>query len=326
MTTRQLDMRFEALKLLLVALIATMLALVLVRQLNGATPQGLDAPRMLPADTTLRANPMGEPPLPQRQWNEDVPMPTVTPEMQGHLWRVLQLHREDHPAEALLLWERVALPPHTQVYKPLAMAVAEMHLKNYDGAKTLLFRARDLAPENGLVAYYMGVLHLEQIAALDVVEPDLGPQFVATNMPWEANDRRAMLELAAIMELRDAIKQADQVLMNEELMPDPQAAHLGPLVGDLVRALRADNFVGKAHHALGDLLLRRGLLREAEEHMDAATETGIPVLFGYEDLGLLYELQGRPADTLRAYQKNFMQRGEPEIGWFVEWLMPGLKR
>jgi len=47
------------------------------------------------------------------------------------------------------------------------------------------------------------------------------------------------------------------------------------------------------------------------------------VMFGYEDLGLLYELQGRPADTLRAYRKNFAQR-HPEAARMVERALAGM--
>lgn len=322
-TTNKLDLRLEALKLLILAILAAILLLTMVGTVTGAAPRKtMGEPGLLPAEITGQATPIQ--PLPQlnHRFELEPRMPAVTPEMHYQLWLTLQLHREDRPAEALLAWEKVVLPPHTAVYKPTAMAVAEMRQKNLKAAEALLRDARNLDPDNALVAYYTGVLRMEQAAACEQVDPDIGAQFVAA-MPWEAPEQRAMYELAAIMEFRDAIERAATVHMDDELMPDPQATNLGPLVGDLVRALKADNFVGKAHHALGDLLLRRGMLREAEEHMDAAAEMGLTVMFGYEDLGLLYELQGRPADTLRAYRKNFAQR-HPEAARMVERALAGM--
>jgi len=324
-TTTKLDLRLEALKLLALAILATIVLLTMVGTLAGATPRQFDdMPGMLPAEITGMATPMQPLPEPDRRLDLEPRMPTVTTEMHHQLWLALQFYREERPAEALLAWERLALPPHTAVYKPIAMAVAEMQQKNLKAAENLLRDARNLEPENALVAYFTGVLRLEQAAACEQADPEIGVQFVAA-MPWEAREQRGMYELAAIMEFRDAIERVETVRVDEELMPDPQAANLGALVGDLVRVLKADNFVGKAHHALGDLLLRRGLLREAEGHLDAAAETGIPVMFGYEDLGLLYELQARPADVLRAYRKNFAQRC-PDGVRVLDWALAGMTR
>jgi tetratricopeptide (TPR) repeat protein len=244
-------------------------------------------------------------------------MPAVAPEMHEMLWRVLQLHRERRPAGALLLWPKVTLPPHTAAYKPMAMAVAEMQQNNLPAAERLMREARTRAPRDPLIAFFTGVLRMEQAGACRADSEGVGAQFAAY-MPWEANEQRAMLELAAIMEFRDAIEWADEVNFDIELMPDPLAANLGPLVTDLMTALGADNFVGKAHSVLGDLLLRRGALTEAEQHIDAAVAAGLPALFGYEDLGLLYELQGRHADVLRVYGKNFQQNCGPYLQQWKE--------
>ena len=316
LTTQKMDVGLEALKYLLIAMLATAIALILVGTLYGAPANTIQGPNMLPQDMPQVAMP-----LPEQQRlgtpAADPFMPTVAPEMHERLWTVLQLHRERQPAGALLLWPQIALPPHTAAYKPMAMAVAEMQQNNLPAAERLMRDARTLAPRDPLIAYFTGVLRMEQAAACRAEERAVGPQFAA-HMPWEANEQRAMLELAAIMEFRDAIEWADEVNLDIELMPDPQAANLGPLVTDLMTALGADNFVGKAHHVLGDLLLRRGALTEAEQHIDAAVAAGLPALFGYEDLGLLYELQGRRADVLRAYGKNFQQHCEPYLQQWKE--------
>jgi hypothetical protein len=323
-TTGKLDLRMEAVKYLLLAILATALALLMVQTLSGAPTAGRNEPGMLPADMPQVAVPMNEPQM-ARDPMADPFMPTVTPDMHDRLWTVLQLHREGQPAGAMILWPQIALPPETAAYKPMAMAVAEMKQHNLPGAERLLMEARDLAPRNALVAYFMGVLRVEQAAECKAMDQDFGPQFAAY-VPWDAYERRAMLELAAIMEFRDAIEWADETNVEIELMPDPRAVNLGPLVTDLMTALDADNFVGRAHKQLAELLLRRGALTEAEQHIDAAVAAELPVMFAYEDLGLLYELQGRHADTLRAYTKNFQYQYGPALDRLTKVLVPAEMR
>jgi hypothetical protein len=83
-----------------------------------------------------------------------------------------------------------------------------------------------------------------------------------------------------------------------------------PRVGDLLIALEADNFVGKAHHVLFGLEMDRGLLTEAETHLDMAVATGIAPLYGYEDLAEAYLTQGNEPAALRAGAKD-MQANYP---------------
>jgi Tfp pilus assembly protein PilF len=68
-------------------------------------------------------------------------------------------------------------------------------------------------------------------------------------------------------------------------------------------ALGCDKFEGQAHNILGAMYLDRGNADLAEEHMDAATAAGQDIVFGYRDLGAIYEHAGRHADAARAYLK-----------------------
>jgi hypothetical protein len=129
-----------------------------------------------------------------------------------------------------------------------------------------------------------------------------------------------MYELAAMMELRAAIEHAPEVARDEALLPGQTGATAGPWSGDLIAALGADNVAGKAHYRLGDLYLRRGMLADAEESLDAAAATGIPIPVGYEKVGLLRQQQGQNGDAVRLYSKQLIQKCAPWMPVAETWL------
>jgi hypothetical protein len=94
---------------------------------------------------------------------------------------------------------------------------------------------------------------------------------------------------------------------------DSSVSQLPPMVHDLVEAIGADNFVGKSHNMLGHLYLDRGWLEQSEGHMDQAAATGLSILYGYQDLGDRYGLEGRHLDACRSYLKQLAQGG-PIVG------------
>jgi hypothetical protein len=55
---------------------------------------------------------------------------------------------------------------------------------------------------------------------------------------------------------------------------------------------------------LGAMDLDRGANDAAEEHLDAAMDAGLTVVFGYRDLGAAYEAEGRHGDAAREYLKG----------------------
>ena len=89
------------------------------------------------------------------------------------------------------------------------------------------------------------------------------------------------------------------------MIPDgfPTRAALEPTAGDLLLALDAEEFDGKAHNTLGCLFLERGSLELAERHLDDAVQSRLDVVYGYRDLGDEYRACGRHADAMRAYLK-----------------------
>jgi len=118
---------------------------------------------------------------------------------------------------------------------------------------------------------------------------------------------KAVYEMLALGELRRATANAAQVAMEERLLATDMAVEeviVLPRVGDLLAALGAENFAGKAHLVLFGMHLDRGELIEAELNLDMAAATGLPTLYGYRDLAETYLAMGRDADGLRAVKKD----------------------
>ena len=77
--------------------------------------------------------------------------------------------------------------------------------------------------------------------------------------------------------------------------------------------MRATDFEPNAHHMLGYLFLERGAPEIAEEHLDQANALGIRVPFVFNELGEMYEDEGRHADAARAYLKG-VRNGPDRVG------------
>jgi len=132
---------------------------------------------------------------------------------------------------------------------------------------------------------------------------------------------KALYEALAIVELQLAIMHSVNVRLDERLVAvDPRKeAIMVPTAGDLVSALGADNFAGKAHHLLFGLLLDRSEPAAAEFHLDQAAASGIAVLYGYRDLTDSYLQAGRHWDAIRVCKKD-VQFNHPWVGQISQWL------
>jgi hypothetical protein len=147
----------------------------------------------------------------------------------------------------------------------------------------------------------MGLLRLEQANVAGRV-PDTSRgrhEFFAVYAPAEDKETYQTL---AIAELRLAIARAGDIRLDEPLMAADARADdeiIAPIAGDLLAALGADNFIGKAHHALFGLQLSSGELADAEFHNNQAWMAGIAPHNGYQDLATAYLDQGRNEDAIR---------------------------
>jgi hypothetical protein len=149
-------------------------------------------------------------------------------------------------------------------------------------------------------------LRLEQAAAAMRVPDGMnaGRDRLVAFTPWED---KAVYEMLALAELKRAAAGAGEVQLDERLVTTNMAMDeeiVVPRVGDLLAALGATNFAGKAHHILFGLHLDRGELIEAELNLDMAAATGMATLYGYRDLAEAYLAMGRDADGLRALKKD----------------------
>jgi hypothetical protein len=159
----------------------------------------------------------------------------------------------------------------------------------------------------------MGLLRLEQRAAVGRV-PDMLDRNLRL-VAYTPMEDRAALEMLAIRELEDAIYRAVAIRPDERLLAtdmNMEEAFIVPCVGDLLTAIGADNFAGKAHNLLFGLHLDRGELLAAELHLDAAVATGVAALYGYQDLAEAYVNLDQPQVLARLMRKD-LQANEPQL-------------
>lgn len=303
LTARPTNVHVEIVHWILLVVLAILMLLALATAAAGADP--MREPGRLPDDMDAVAKPMKAEPI-APFFPEVGPRRQLPPaEAVARLWATLDHHRAGRLGEALAGWEQLRLPEETAHWAEIAVGAAYLRAGDTERAAMHLTAARQLAPGNAVVAYFMGLLRLEQAAAVGRLPDDLyrRDRLVA----YTPLEERAVFRLMARGELQQAIAAADLVRLDERLLPaDPavEEAVVVPAVADLLRALGADNFVGKAHQLLFGLHLDQGELGDAEFHLDRAAATGVAVLDGYQELAVGCLDAGRTADALRLLRKH----------------------
>lgn len=312
-TRHHIPLAMEMLKWLVLIAAAIGLVAALATALAAADP--MTEPGRLPDDMGLLAKPMPEeivkPYFPEGEPAIDMP----AEEAAARLWMTLEEQRAGRMALALQGWEGLRLPAETEVWRQVGMAAAHLTEGQLTAAEQHLAMAREMAPQNAVVAYYTGILRLEQAAAALRVPDELTADNLrlVVHVPARGLVTAIVYKAMARNELHRAIDQAAEIRLDERLVMggmDMEERIVVPRVGDLLVAMQADNFVGKAHHMLFGLELDRGILTEAEMHLDRAVATGIAPLYGYEDLAEAYLAQGNEPAALRAAGKD-MQANYP---------------
>lgn len=291
---------WELVKWTILMAVAAALALGVLTSVAGAADLKKVArePLPLPSEIADIAAPMGEP---------QIDKPLATTDLAMQVWQALELQHSEMYDEAIAAWQAIDLSCETTVWKQVALGQAYLATGEIDSAAEVLRDAKSVQPDNPVVHYFLGLLRLEQAYVANEwleAEGPAGTTFVAYKPTDVAPNTKSMYQLAAMKELEEAIKLAPDIWADEPLAPTdwPTQAALAPTVGDLLLAMRANNFEAKAHNMLSYLYLERGELETAEGHMDSAAAGGLKVI-GYSDLGEQYAEAGQHADAARAYVK-----------------------
>jgi hypothetical protein len=310
-TRHRLTLEMEVMKWLLLVAFAIIAALAMATALAAAEPMmnPMDEPARLPADVEMLATPMNAAParpfFPEGEPVFDLPPAALA----ARVWMILETQRAGQAREALAGWREIRLPGQAEAWREVAMAAANLTAGKLDRAAMHLDNAREYENAQAVVAYYTGILRLEQAAAEARVPDeatDATMRLVAYE-PMQGTVAQTVLRVLARRQFELAIARAGEIRLDERLVigePGMEEEFVVPRVGDLLVALEANNFVGKAHHMLFAMEMDRGQLRQAEEHLDQAVATGITPLFGYGDLAEGYLALERPADALRVTQKD----------------------
>jgi tetratricopeptide (TPR) repeat protein len=288
----------------------------MVSQINGAEAKdGRAIPNLLPPDMEQLAQRLEA----KVEGQDEAPLADELAQWNQQLWDVLELHRQGQVEEVIGAWSETPLPCESEVWRYVSLAAAYLQSGELDSAVDMLSAAEMMEPENAVVHYFTGILRLQQATeAREWWEP---PHLPATLVSWTplriAPNTPSMYQLAAIAELEKTLElapylQRDQMLIAPEWgdMESQAIPRLPAIVDDVLRAIGADNFEGKAHNMLGELSLQRDWLAKAEFHMDAAAQSGLSIVYGYEDLADRYEAEGQYLDAFRACLKQAAHGGE----------------
>lgn len=163
-TTRRMPLEVELVHWLLLAIAAIALVLAAATLVTAADP--MMEPRLLPDDMGKIAQPMVRTDAPQAFFPE-LPPPRDFPPAgaAARLWNVLEQHRTGRMADALTDWEELRLPPETAYWREIGRGAAYLRAGQIEHAAVHLDAARQMAPDHAVVAYYRGILNLEQAAA-----------------------------------------------------------------------------------------------------------------------------------------------------------------
>jgi Flp pilus assembly protein TadD len=239
------------------------------------------------------------------------------------IWNTLTVQARGNLDVATTEWERIELATDMLAWKHVAIAAMNLEKGQNDEAAEELAVAQLLDPENAIVHYYLGILHLQQ--AEEAIDwPDYVHKShvrLVAHSPNVVPNTKGMYQLAATVDLEHAIDSAACLDRNTPLIPEEWTSEpmLRPTVTDLLSAMGAANFEPNAHHILGCLFLERGALEVAEEHLDQANELGVTVPFLFNDLGESYEAEGRHADAARAFLKA-VRNGPNRVGALTRFL------
>jgi len=303
----------ELLKWIAIASIAAALMLALATAVGAAdVRRPVFPPGSLPADISTWSRPM---PI-------DDAAVVDEPELVNDVWRVLALQQELRFAEAINTWEKLTLSPNESVWKQVALGQAYLATGELAQAEDALRLAHAARPQNAVVHYFRGMLCLEQARrAHEWLDRDTFRIRFASSPRSFPVKPKSIYEMEAVAELEAAIAKSADLRLDEPLVPHECAqSAMEPTVQDLLLAIGAANFDGKACKTLATLFLEHGSLEIAEQYMDDAANRGMVVVPCYRDLAEEYQARGQFARATRAYWKSITNNSNhaTTAGEFIE--------
>ena len=245
------------------------------------------------------------------------------------VWFILESYEEGELEPALESWNFAELTSEAEVWRQIGITAAHLGSGQIDEAEATLVKARDLEPDNAVMHFYSGIVHMARAREARSWNEwyDFGDP---PRTEWVAYRGSADLDLqlkherAAMEALRLAVRTAGSVDLHQPLVPTwgeireisedtisgGPTLVVRPRVGDLLAAIGIDNLEGMAHLAMSSLYTDQGALGEAEFQVDQAAKLGADVEGCYSYLADRYSERGQNAEATRAYLKAMAR--EPE--------------
>jgi len=293
--TRQTLSRYdELIKWMILVLMAALVAMAFSTRAGGATTES--PPALLPAALEQELTPMGE--------------AAAKAQLRVAVEEAIRQQSARNWDAARDVWNSTMLPGRMDAWRQIALGALELEQGNLEAASDALRMAMTMDPENALAYYFAGLLRIDQAAMACDWYDAIGPitvQLASVGPADVTPNSKSHYELLAMEMLGRATELAPMVDYGTPLVADYRGRQTGPYVGDLLMAMGADQFEAQSHHMLAGLCLDHFQAARAEEHLDRAEALGAVIVYGYRDLGQLYEDEGRHLDAARAYAKSMRQ-------------------
>jgi len=241
------------------------------------------------------------------------------------LVQIVDMHRANRLEEIETMWDGVTLPRETAVWKEVSLGLVNIKSANWKAAEAHFNEAARLAPHNPLPAYYVAAIRMHQADVFDDRFDAAGPDVrgLVKRQPPELQLPDAVsLRDEAIGKLLEAVdlgpvREVDRPLLNVAwVLPSVHSLEMPltvPTVEDLMDAMGAANWATDAHWRLGNLLLAKGSLLEAEKHWDEAADHGMDLRLEYRELSRRHRAAGNGLDAVRCKLKS-IRFGGPYLG------------
>ncbi len=283
---RPVHLELEITKWIAVLVIATAFFLgLIVSSAAAADTDSKTEPRLLPLDVHATAKPML---ATDATSSPVVQLPTAVTSHRDNIavWDAIQQLESSVPKKDLAdRWNNLAISSDAETWRQVVVGLLHMDEGQYAKAAKALMAAEKARADNPVAHYGLALLRLKQAdSAWDRFPPRSVFRLAVLRTATDdvdtsvAPNTKAMYEYVAMMELRRALRFADELDLNQRLLDTkwttPPAEEIGssmPLetagVDDLLEALDVTDFERRADRLLGHLYLRQGMPEKAYEHL-----------------------------------------------------------
>ena len=220
------------------------------------------------------------------------------------IWKVLESHMAADHELAVVQWQLLSVDDDVEVWRSVAMGAAQIQLGELDNA-ALTLSAHE-CEDNPVISHLVGVIdRLRAGIALQEGSTEEAADLLHSARQHFGEATRGATKVKKDQPLCATATRFIARGRFETIFPERLLSPRTPTVGDLLAALKLDNFEFKSYVGLAEINISQDLLKDAEFNLDAAVETKVGDVGGlYSTLAKAYEKAGDNVGAARAYLKS----------------------